>query len=62
MYNGDTYPSLVSGSGYVLSRSAAKCIYQEALKIPYFHLEVQTMYDDKINIEVACIFFSALKI
>ena len=40
MYNGDNYPSILSGSGYVLSRAAASCIYQEALKIPYFHLEV----------------------
>ena len=40
MFNGATYPSMLSGSGYVVSRSAAKCLFQEALKVPYFHLEV----------------------
>ena len=44
MFNGPVYPPIVSGSGYVLSRSAAECIYKEALYIPYFHLEVIIIY------------------
>ena len=40
MYNGATYPLYCEGSGYVLSRLAAECIYQESLKIPYFYIEV----------------------
>ena len=40
MYNGDKYPSFLSGSGYVMSRAVADCLYRESLKIPYFHLEV----------------------
>ena len=43
MYNGENYPNILSGSGYVLSRSAAVCLYEEALNTPYFHLEVRAM-------------------
>jgi beta-1,3-galactosyltransferase 1 len=39
MYNGRHYPSILSGSGYVMSRHAASCLYEEALKLPFFHLE-----------------------
>ena len=40
MYNGNIYPSYLSGgSGYLISRSAAECIYKTAPKVPYFHLE-----------------------
>lgn len=39
MYNGQGYPPMLSGSGYVMSRSAANCLYSEALKLPFFHLE-----------------------
>ena len=39
MYNGDAYPPMLSGSGYVMSRSAAACLYMEGLKLPFFHLE-----------------------
>ena len=41
IYNGEFYPPIVSGSGYVLSRSAVECIYNEALQLPYIHLEVR---------------------
>merc|ERR1712226_961716 len=34
MYNGENYPNILSGSGYVLSRSAAVCLYEEALNTP----------------------------
>ena len=44
MFNGPVYPPILSGSGYVLSRSAAECIYKEAIYIPYFHLEVIIIY------------------
>jgi len=40
MYNGKSYPAMLSGSGYVMSRSAASCLYNQALKLPFFHLEV----------------------
>ena len=43
MYNRENYPNILSGSGYVLSRSAAVCLYEEALNTPYFHLEVRAM-------------------
>ena len=39
MYNGSYYPEILSGSGYVMSKSAAQCLFQEGLKLPYFHLE-----------------------
>ena len=39
MYNGEFYPAMLSGSGYVMSRDAASCLYTEALKLPFFHLE-----------------------
>ena len=41
IYNGERYPQMLSGSGYVMSRNAAECIYRKALDIPYFHLEVK---------------------
>ena len=43
IYNGETYPQMLSGSGYVLSRKTAECIYRKALDIPYFHLEVKDL-------------------
>ena len=39
MYNGSEYPSMLSGSSYVMSHSAASCLLTEALKLPFFHLE-----------------------
>jgi hypothetical protein len=39
MYNGTDYPEVFSGSGYVMSRATAECLYQEGLKLPFFHLE-----------------------
>ena len=44
MYNGKSYPAMLSGSGYVMSRSAASCLYSQALKLPFFHLEVSNFY------------------
>ena len=38
MYNGTDYPEILSGSGYVMSRSAAECLYDEGLTLPFFHL------------------------
>ena len=40
MYNGKHYPPMLSGSGYVMSRSTAACLYSQALQLPFFHLEV----------------------
>ena len=39
MYNGTYYPHYLSGSGYVMTRSVAKCLYKTALMFPYFHIE-----------------------
>ena len=39
MYNGKYYPPILSGSGYVMTRYVAKCLYNTALMFPYFHLE-----------------------
>ena len=39
MYNGKYYPQYLSGSGYVMTRSVAKCLYNTTLMLPYFHLE-----------------------
>ena len=44
MYNGPIYPSMLSGSGYALSRNSVECMYKEALQIPYFHLEVKKVF------------------
>ena len=41
MYKGNTYPKLLSGSGYVFTKATPNCLYKESLKIPYFHLEVE---------------------
>ena len=48
MYNGPIYPSMLSGSGYVLSRKSAECMYKEALQIPYFNLEVIKLYRGRL--------------
>ena len=39
MYNKGRYPNYLSGAGYVLSRTAAGCIYESTFNIPFFHLE-----------------------
>ena len=39
MYNGKYYPNILSGSGYVMTRYVAKCLYKASLMLPYFHLE-----------------------
>ena len=39
MYDGKKYPNILSGSGYVMTRSVAKCLYEAALMLPYLHLE-----------------------
>ena len=39
MYNGFKYPNYLSGSGYVLSRPSADCIFGKSKRMPYFHLE-----------------------
>ncbi|XP_059085832.1 uncharacterized protein LOC131882637 [Tigriopus californicus] len=39
MFNGGLYPFTVSGAGYLMNLAAARCIYKEVLKLPFFHLE-----------------------
>ena len=39
LFNGSRYPVIISGSGYVTTRPAAQCLYENALHLPFFHLE-----------------------
>ena len=39
MFNGREYPVMVSGSGYLVSHDAVDCLFNEVLKLPFFHLE-----------------------
>ena len=39
MFQDHIYPDYVSGTGYVMSYSAAKILFQMALAVPAFHLE-----------------------
>ena len=40
LFNGKQYPSYLSGgSGYVISRSSAECMFKQALRTPYLPLE-----------------------
>ena len=39
LYNGSRYPVILGGSGYVTTRPAAKCLFSESMKLPFFHLE-----------------------
>ena len=39
MFQDKVYPDYVSGTGYVMSNSAAKILFQMALTVPAFHLE-----------------------
>ena len=38
-FNGTSYPIYISGPGYVMTRPAARCLYEKSLKLPYFFLE-----------------------
>ncbi len=38
-YNRDHYPSFLSGTGYIMPRWTLKCLYEEALRLPYFFIE-----------------------
>ena len=42
MFSGRQYPSMVSGSGYLVDYDSARCIFGEVMKLPYFHLEVSS--------------------
>ena len=39
LYNGSHYPVILAGSGYVTTRPAAKCLFNESMHLPFFHLE-----------------------
>ena len=39
LYNGTKYPVILSGSGYVTTRPAAVCLFNESMTLPFFHLE-----------------------
>merc|ERR1711962_428302 len=39
LYNGSRYPVILGGSGYVTTCPAAKCLFSESMKLPFFHLE-----------------------
>ncbi len=38
-FDGASYPTYVDGCGYAMDRSAATCLYQEAMQLPYLFLE-----------------------
>ena len=38
-FNGTSYPVFMAGPGYVMTRPAAKCLYEKSLNLPYFFLE-----------------------
>ena len=42
MFSGRQYPSMVSGSGYLVDYDSARCIFGEVMRLPYFHLEVSS--------------------
>lgn len=39
LFKGRYFPAFVSGSGFVTTRPACKCLYDTALVTPFFHLE-----------------------
>ena len=39
MYSDSYYPSLMAGSGYIMSMDAVQCLYDAAKRIPYLHME-----------------------
>ena len=39
MYSDSYYPSLIAGSGYIMSMDAVQCLYDAAKRIPYLHME-----------------------
>ena len=39
LFNGSRYPVILSGSGYVTTRPAAQCLFNESMSLPFFHLE-----------------------
>ena len=39
LYNGSHYPVILAGSGYVTTRQAAKCLFNESMNLPFLHLE-----------------------
>ena len=39
LYNGNHYPVILAGSGYVTTRPAAKCLFNESMHLPFLHLE-----------------------
>lgn len=39
LFNGTNFPSYLNGNGYLMSREAAECIYDTALRTPFFPME-----------------------
>ena len=39
LYNGSHYPVILAGSGYITTRPAAKCLFDESMNLPFLHLE-----------------------
>ena len=41
MYNKDSFPMYLSGSGYLLTAAVIPCLHREAMNLPFFHIEVR---------------------
>ena len=52
MFSGSQYPSMVSGSGYLMDYDSARCIFGEVMKLPYFHLEVSPLDRETFILEL----------
>ena len=39
LFNGDWFPTYLSGAGYLLPRAALPCLFAEAMRLPYVHVE-----------------------
>lgn len=49
MYDKDTYPNYLSGTGYVMSVDVALRLYNASLRIPLFHLEDVFVTGNKLS-------------
>ena len=53
MYNGDFYPTFLSGSSYLMSEAVVRRLYKASLITPIFHLEdvyITGFVADKIDL------------
>lgn len=39
MWNGESFPSFISGSGYIVPFEAVPCLTRQSMKLPFLHLD-----------------------